>query len=134
MDAWKEYIDYLYKDQEDPKRWGEKRIELLNSMLAKMGAALGYQFNSVEISRELYSPRGHAAIESDQEIIRKGLARVFRGEMAFPMDVKSFPADPAILQNQTALQIQMLRWLAGESGVKVELSEGLKASRGKEGS
>lgn len=134
IDAWKEYIDYLYRDQEDPKRWAEKRIELLNSMLAKMGAALGYQFNSVEISRELYSPKGHAAIESDQEIIRRGLARIFKGEIAFPMDVKSFPADPTMLQNQAALQIQMLRWLAGETGVKVELSEELKTSPRKEGS
>jgi hypothetical protein len=122
VDAWKEYIDYLYKDIDDPKRWAEKRIELLNRLLSKMGEALGYEFNSVEISRELYSPKGHAAIESDQEIIRRGLARVFTGGMAFPMDVKSFPVDPTVLQTQAKLQAQLSRWLSGELSVKVEVA------------
>ena len=98
VDAWKAYIDYLYKDIIDNKSWAEKRVELLNIMLTKMASALGYKFNSVEISRELYSPKGHAAIEGDQEIIRKGLAKVVRGEMALPMAVTSFPADPQIIE------------------------------------
>ncbi|HEX3860077.1 MAG TPA: DUF6680 family protein [Stellaceae bacterium] len=124
VDAWKEYIDYLYRDkEEDPRRWAERRSELLKIMLTKMGTALGYKFNSVEISRELYLPRRHAAIESDQEIIRKGLARIFSGEMAFPMDVKAFPTDLDALQSQASLQTQLSRWLSGEIVVKIELSE-----------
>jgi hypothetical protein len=123
VDAWKSYIDYLYnKDQIDQQRWAEKRVELLTAMLVKMASALGYNFNSVEITRELYSPKGHAAIKSDQEIIRQGLARVFRGEMAFPMAVQSFPTDREFIENQTQLQTQLLRWLAGEPGVKVVMA------------
>jgi hypothetical protein len=122
VDAWKEYIDWLYRDSsDDPKRWGEKRVELLNSMLAKMGAALGYRFNSVEISRELYSPKGHAAIESDQEIIRRGLAKMFRGELAIPMDVKTFPVDENFVANQLGLQKGLLDWLGGQRSVRVTM-------------
>ena len=53
-----------------------------------------YEFNRVEISKEIYAPEGHYVIESDQEIIRRGLAKLFSGEFAIPMDVKSIPADP----------------------------------------
>ena len=125
VNAWKAYIDYLYKEIVDEKAWLERRVELLNTMLVKMSAALGYNFNSVEISRELYSPKGHAAIEGDQEIIRRGFAKIFRGEMAFPMAVQSFPADPKFVENQATLQSQLLRWLAGEMGVKVLVSGGV---------
>ena len=94
---------------------------MLNTLLLKMSSALGYQFNSVEISRELYSPKGHAAIEGDQEIIRRGLARVFRGEIAFPMDVKSFPADPQFIQNQMELQKRLLKCLDEDGNLKIIL-------------
>jgi hypothetical protein len=123
VNAWKTYIDHLYKEIIDNRAWVDKRVELLNTLLAKMAEALGYNFNAVEISRELYSPKGHAMIESDQEIIRKGFVKLFRGEMAIPMAVQSFPTDPKFLENQLHLQTQLLRWLAGELGVRVVMSD-----------
>jgi hypothetical protein len=121
VDAWKEYIDHLYKSQEDMPRWVEKRIELLNYLLFKMGSVLGYKFNSVEISREIYSPKGHAAVQNDQEIIRQGLAKIFRGEMAFPMEVKAFPTDANFAANQLAIQAALIEWLGGQRSVNVTM-------------
>jgi len=129
VNAWKAYIDYLYRDIVDEKVWLEKRVDLLNTMLVKMSSALGYKFNSVEISRELYSPKGHAAIESDQEIIRRGFARVFRGELAFPMDVKSFPASAQAIQEQEELRQHLLKWFEGKASVKVDVQPAAESKK-----
>lgn len=120
VDAWKVYINHLYQSNEmDQNLWGLKRTELLNAMLAKMGATLGYKFNDVEISREVYSPKGHAVIESEQTIIREGLAKVFRGECAIPMDVTSFPVDSKLVQSQQELQKALLELLGGQRSLRV---------------
>lgn len=128
VDAWKTYIDYLYRDNVEPKAWAEKRVELLNEMLAKMALALGYRFNSVEIKRELYSPRGHAAIEGDQEIIRQGFAKLFKGELSLPMDVKSFPSDPEFIQGQIEIQRRLLKCLDESGNLKVALGSNYPTS------
>jgi hypothetical protein len=111
IELWKKYIDHLYRDPSDPA-WGNERVNLLNDLIDRIGKYLGYRFNSVEISREVYSPKGHATIESDQEIIRQGLAKVFRGEMAIPMAVTSFPIDPKMAEGQLDLQSKLREWLA----------------------
>jgi hypothetical protein len=84
-----------------------------------MGEALGYDFNSVEITCEVYSPKAHSSIESDQEIIRQGLAKLFKGEISLPMDVKTFPADPQFIQTQLQLQQLLIDWLSGKQAVKI---------------
>jgi hypothetical protein len=68
------------------------------------------------------APKGHATIEGDQEIIRQGLAKVFRGEMSFPMEVRGFPFDPQILANQHEIQTKLVRWLNGDGEVKVSIA------------
>ncbi len=133
VNAWKAYIDHLYTEIIDDRAWGEKRVDLLNAILERMSSALGYNFNSVEISRELYSPKGHAAIESDQDMIRRGLARIFRGETGFPMDVRSFPNDPALANQQAELQRQFLRWLSGDLEPKVATGAREGATNGSTG-
>jgi hypothetical protein len=120
IEKWKEYIDHLYKDPSE-QTWGSIRIRLLNELLAMIGDYIGYKFNSVEISRELYSPRGHATIENDQEIIRTGLAKVFRGEMGFPMDVKAFPVDANFAKNQLDIQQGLIGWLDGQRSVRMTM-------------
>ncbi len=96
IDAWKDYLDHLSQDQVDTVVWGQKRIDLFVELLYKMALTVGYKFTKVEINREIYSPRAHAQIEQDQQIIREGLVRLFNGETALPLKIKivSFPADP----------------------------------------
>ena len=119
VNAWKAYIHHLYQDVAEDRSWSEKRVEKLDALLLKLSAALGYNFNSVEISRELYVPKAYAAVENENDIIRRGLAAVFRGEKSIPMDVRSFPTDPVFLGNQHALQQYLLEWLDGKRIVKV---------------
>ncbi|WP_287786714.1 DUF6680 family protein [Acidiphilium sp.] len=119
VEAWKTYIDYLYQDKVNPDVWVARRLELFNEMILLMAKTLGYNFTAVEIGRELYSPKAHAQIETDQKIIREGLAAVFRGDRAFPLDIKTFPSDPDFVARQAELQVLLLEWLAGQGDVKV---------------
>jgi hypothetical protein len=130
VESWKTYIDYLYQDKVNPDVWVARRLELFNAMVLLMAKTLGYDFTAVEISRELYSPKAHAQIETEQKLIREGLAAIFRGDRAFPMEVKAFPSDPEFLAKQVELQTHLLKWLAGQTNVKVVFQSDEKANGG----
>jgi hypothetical protein len=120
------YLNYLSTQGIPPEVWGQKRIDLFVDLLVEMATLLGYKFNRVEISREVYLPTGHTRIEADQQIIREGMAKLFKGEIAIPMDVKSFPVEAQALEEQQDLRRLLLKWLGGEQSVKVEFEPPLK--------
>ena len=120
VDSWKAYLDYLSQENVSPEVWVQKRFDLFVDLLHKMASFLGYNFNQVEISREVYSPKAHAQIQNEQDIIRQGFAKLFRGEIALPMDVK---VDPQFAHNQIELQKHLLVWLASKCSVKVAFSK-----------
>jgi hypothetical protein len=122
VDPWKEYRNYLSTQGIPPEVWGQKRTDLLVDLLVEMVVFLGYDFNRVEISREVCWPTAHARTEADQQIIREGMAKLFRGEIAIPMDVKSFPVEAQALEEQQDLRRLLLKWLGGEQSVKVDLN------------
>lgn len=122
-DAWKAYIDYLTPRGIPDEVWGPRRMELFFDMLLLISKFLSYSFNKVELMNEVYSPRAHADMQTEQDIIRQGLARVFKGEIALPMDVKSFPTDPLALGEQSEIRVQLLNWLKGRMHVKVRIDE-----------
>jgi hypothetical protein len=105
-----------------PEVWGQKRTDLFVDLLVEMVVFLGYDFNRAEISRKVYWPTAHARIEADQQIIREGMAKLFRGEIAIPMDVKSFPVEAQALEEQQDLRRLLLKWMGGEQSVKVDLT------------
>jgi hypothetical protein len=77
--------------------WFTRRVDLLIDLLKKMGGCLGYDFDPVELEREVYSPVAHGELETEQTIIRKGLVAMFKGERALPVEVSvaSPPQAPA---------------------------------------
>ena len=132
INKWKTYLDHLLKDAEAPG-WGDKRSELLVELLHEMADFLGYEFNTVEIANEIYSPKGHAWIQTDQDIIRRGLALLLSGQLALPMEVKSFPSDPTAVKEQEELRKLLLRWLNGETTVAVDIKQPEKPANNVEG-
>lgn len=54
-DAWKAYLDHLTsfpkEDETLQKRWDEKRIDRLATLLMKMGKSLGYEFDEVHVKK-----------------------------------------------------------------------------------
>jgi hypothetical protein len=115
--AWKAYIDHLGRDQKALDVWLQRRVELLVDLMSRLATFLGFEFNSVEISKEFYAPKGHAAVESDQEIIRRGFAKIFAGETALPMALKEVPADKGVEE----LRGLLLQWMKGEIALPVTI-------------
>jgi hypothetical protein len=87
---WKVYFEHLSKPVAVTPNWEEKRQELLYELLLLMSKYLGYDFDEVEI-KKVYAPQGHAALESDQEIIRRGLVGLFKGDIAIPVSIVEAP-------------------------------------------
>lgn len=95
LEAWKVYMNHFGKDT-TAASWGEKRVELLTTLLREMGAHLRYHFDPVELENGVYTPIAHGKVLAEQDMIREGMAAVFRGEKAIPMVVEKLPGDPEV--------------------------------------
>jgi len=58
-----------------------------------MGNSLGYDFDETHIKKSIYAPQGHADLESEQRLIRKGIIDVLYRGYALPMEIKNWPQD-----------------------------------------
>lgn len=87
IDAWKKCLDHALKSSDVPG-WGEERVDLLVNLLLKIGTALNYRFDTVQLKNEIWAPIGHQLLEQDQEIICKGVAAVLSGQATFPLDIQ----------------------------------------------
>lgn len=72
-------------------QWGHNRDEKFYALLEAMARALNFDFEPVELRRAVYTPVAHGTVENDQEAIRAGMAKLFRGEAALPMRVVNLP-------------------------------------------
>jgi hypothetical protein len=122
--AWRQYMEHMGKQGMTLEVWAPKRLELLVSMLQKMGDHLDYGFDAVELEREVYSPMAHGQVENEQNAIRQGLAALLSGERSLPMDVKTWPTDTDAVTRHQALQDALLAWLRGETAPQVRLDQG----------
>lgn len=92
MDRWEEYIVHLMQgsvfeeEGQTASFWEMKRAELLKRLLTVMGTHLGYDFNQAQIDR-VYFPNIHNWIQDDQCTINRGLAKLFKNEIALPVTV-----------------------------------------------
>lgn len=104
-DVWKLYLDHHTTDRPATDAWAQKRLDLFQDMLHLMSQFLGYSFSKAQLARDIYSPRAHGDLETEQTIIRRGLVGLFKGDIALPLVVKEFPAaDPGNAELQAALQ------------------------------
>jgi hypothetical protein len=110
VDQWRLYLDHLSAKPVDGA-WVDKRQDLFIDLLWKLGVALGYSFTKLELKKEVYSPVAHADLEEQQELIRKGLTAIFKGEAALPLDIKSMPVTPEAAEKQQQLSDLLIRWL-----------------------
>lgn len=121
VDDWHTYLNTLEnKASLEGQVIAEKRQSAFLDMLHKMSTYLGYSFNRSELEKDVYYPTGHRVIEDDQDVIRRGVASLFKGETTVPMAVKEFPVDKQTFDNQVALTKLLTQWLEGRSAVKVE--------------
>ena len=122
IDAWKSYLDHLSQEFMPEDTWRQRRADLFTDLLWKLAKSLGYHYTRVEIQREVYSPKAHDALQQEQAVIRNGLYRLFNGETALPLDIKSVQSNPEIAAKQIEIQTELLNWLNGNRTVKVEFT------------
>lgn len=120
VEKWKIYIDHLSQTGMDGALWVQKRIDLYVDLLETMATALDYRFTKVELKREVYYPVGQSTLEAEQAVIRKGFFKLFSGEGAIPLDIKSFPSDSTAVAKQLELWQSASDWLKGQTTVRVE--------------
>ena len=121
MQSWRTYLDHLNHQNAALETWGVRRVELYTDLLEKMAKTLNYGFDPLQLKNEIYAPRGHFEIENDQEVIRRGVAALMKGETALPLDVRSIAQDPEAAARAAALQDLLLKWLRGETAPAVKI-------------
>jgi hypothetical protein len=120
VDAWRILLDQLSQEQINMDLWVQRRQTLFVDLLAKLSVAVGFKFSRLELEREVYSPRGHAIAQGEQEVIRKGLYKLFAGESPLPLDIKSLPVDPDVTAKQMLLQDLLESVLKGETPIVIK--------------
>lgn len=125
--AWKTYLDHLGSyPKDDEKRqavWGERRVDLLTTLLLAMGRALGYEFDDVHVKKGIYAPEAHGRLEDENMLIRRGLLRLLYGDAEIKMKVTSFPVSNEALAEQKTLRDAMQQLLDGKRSLPVAVSK-----------
>lgn len=123
-EKWKQYLDHHSPDIPTNEAWMQKRLDLFVELLYLISQNLGYKFSRSQLARDVYSPKAHGDLESENALIRKGLAQLFAGEMVLPMAVKEFPvaASEESVANQEVIQKLLIEWLRGNGVVKIHQS------------
>src|SRR5690606_33352960 len=80
MRRWRNYLDHLNNQITTSDVWVKQRVDLYSDMLATMAARLDYGFDPLQVKNEIYAPRGHFEVEADQEVIRRGLVDLMKGD------------------------------------------------------
>jgi hypothetical protein len=80
IDAWRLHRDNLYqslddKDQSAVKVWNERNEGSFIELMYSMSQALRFDFDRVQLKREIYYPRGQGEIEAQNQLIRRGFVR-----------------------------------------------------------
>ena len=125
--SWKEYLDHLGDFPKDDEKqlpvWNDKKADLLANLLMIMGQSLGYEFDAVHVKKGIYMPQGHADIEDENILIRKGLIRLLYGDSNIKMDVQSFPVDPEAFEKQKTFVQGFIDLLSSKSTLPVSVFE-----------
>lgn len=130
MGQWRKYLDHLNNQNTALDVWGKLRVDLYSDMLATMAKRLDYGFDPLQVKNEIYAPRGHFEIETDQETIRRGVVELMKGERTLPLEVRSIAQDPAAMERVLALQDALAKWLNGETSPRVKIENGETRSGG----
>ncbi len=125
--AWKTYLDHLGNFPKDDEKaqpvWSNKMVDLLAKLLQEMGKSLGYDFDEVHIKKGIYSPEGHARVEDENNLLRRGLLRLIYGDVTLKMDIKSFPIGEEEAKEQKEIRKSIKELLDGDRELPVSVKD-----------
>ncbi len=78
-EAWERWLAHVATDATRPG-WGERLNDLKIDLLQAMGSAVGYEFTTDYLRRQIYAPQGYAQAEQEQLQIRQSLAKALTEE------------------------------------------------------
>lgn len=125
IEAWKEYFDNLGNrvDKDDKLAiWSARNDELLANLLYDMGISLGFSFDKVLIKRNIYSPQGHATIENENNLIRRGLIDLFNDEIKLPISLTNL-GDEESIKKQQELQELLIDYYKNNKPLIVKIAD-----------
>lgn len=121
MRQWRKYLDHLNNQTTALDVWGKTRVDLYSDMLATMAKRLDYGFDPLQLKNEIYAPRGHFDLETEQQTIRRGVVELMKGERTLPLEVRSIAQDPEMVKRIAALQDALIAWLDGKTAPRVKV-------------
>jgi Family of unknown function (DUF6680) len=121
---WREYLNELtitWDDKVNNDARLQRRSDLFIDLLESIGADVGYTFDRLHLSKEVYYPAAHEQELAEQQALRRAAISVFSGEAPLKLDVERFPTNPEIVQSATKLYDRLNTALdGGVLSVKVE--------------
>ena len=120
IDAWEEYLLHLNTEPGNNPAWGPKRVDLFVKLLALIGAKVGYDFNVAQMNR-IYFPNAHGELNADQEIVRKGVVALLKGDISLPIEIKAAPTSPETVALQNELTSKMSKAYNEDGWLKVAI-------------
>jgi hypothetical protein len=82
MQSWREYTSHLNTSSKvNPSGWGEKKFDLLVTLVYEIGKSLGYDhIDKTTLRTHIYVPQGYEDTEGQFRQMRALLLQVLRGE------------------------------------------------------
>lgn len=109
--SWKIYMDHLNRGDASVEIWAPRNRELFIDLLFEISVHLRYEFDKVQLQREVYSPVGHAQNEERFETIQNQLLKLLTGQIALPMEVKAITPDPVLRAKDNTIRDLLIDWL-----------------------
>jgi hypothetical protein len=123
MQAWRTYLDHLNNQSAKFEMWGPRRVELYTDLLEKMAKSLKYGFDPLQLKNEIYAPRGHIELETDQQTIRRGVVELIEGKRTLPLEVRSIAQDEEMAKAMRSLYASLDDWLKGKITPRVKIDD-----------
>ena len=124
LEAWRLHLEHLNGSYQADS-WVEKRHDLYIDLLSAISSFLRFDFDKVQLKREVYHPRGFIEMEQDQERIRRGMAKILSGDGGVPVEISSIPFNPQLREQDLEVRELFKQWL--ESQLAKDTLEGRRA-------
>jgi hypothetical protein len=90
--AWRDYFDSLSLDNstysaDQNRHLIDLRYEKFIALLSAIAVEQRYDFDPIDLKKNVYNPVFHGEIEEQNRIVRQGIVNVLKGEIALKMEI-----------------------------------------------
>jgi len=116
LDAWHDYHAHLTvspqnrpANEGEQRDWNDRCDELLTDLLDRLAAVMSYKFERAALKGGSYSPEAHGTVALQEQAIRHLAIEVLAGNKNLPMEVKAWPVDAAVAEQQRNTQAELVQ-------------------------